>query len=413
MRLVRWLMVPVLGFLGACIDLDQVSQVKDLRLLAVKSDPPDLLYSFLHIIPPEQRGGIPLGPYNVTTQVLLVDPKGRDVEVSMRLCPEDTQLAGCAGYRLRDAAPPQQINALRPYLDPVTVTRKADLAVGGEISVPSFNMNFSDHAVDYMLPHDVNGELDLITALGFSALPSVVVRARIPDTGEEVVAFKRFSLNLDVSPETLPAQARELLEGLFIALTGTGFCPPGTGPLDDVQCVKQKQPNHNPSLQRVLYMRGGDYLRVDAGYRDDPTSAGQFQDVTGRITVAPGEPIRLRPIVGDADREAYQGLNFDLQSRKIELRNFTEDLVFSWFATVGVPDAQSTEQFTSDPDAVWTVSPDAPDGPAQVWVIVRDQRGGVDWRRLDFDVLTVPDEDPDEGALLDGFEDATGVDIDP
>ena len=333
------------------------------------------------------------------------------MEVSTRLCPESND-EGCAGYRLRDDAPPAQINAVRPFLDPVTVTRAGDKTLGGEVPVPTVTMSFTDYAVDYMLPHDVNGDLDLLTALGFSSLPSLVIRALVPGTQEEVVTFKRFALNLDVSPETLPPAARDLLEGFFLALTGVGFCPPGTDPLADVSCVKQKQPNRNPTLQRILYLRGSDYLRVDAGYKDDPTSAGQFQDLTGRVTVKPGETIRLRPMVAEADREPYQGLNFDLQSRTVNLANFTEDLVFSWYATVGVPDAQSTEQFSADPDAVWTPSPDAPDGPAHVWVIVRDQRGGVNWRRMDFDVRTVIEPDPEEGALIDGLEDGLGIDID-
>lgn len=373
-----------------CFNLDSKDQIKDLRILAMKMDPPDLNYSFLHVLPAEQRGGLALGPYTINTQVLAVDPKGREVEVSFRLCPDDVDdtTPGCAGYRLRDNAPPEEINALRPLLDPTTFTRSPDLTLGGELPLPTYSFTFNGRGMDYMLPHTADGQLDLVSALGFGNTPSVVVRARAKDGSQEEVSYKRFALGLDVSPEGLPEQFSTFLNGLFLGLLGAGFCPAGTAQDADLNCVKPRVPNRNPTVERVLYKRGGSLEYASKPIPEDPTSDGQFQDWTGRLKVAPGETIRIRPIMAAGDRENYQGLNLDLQTRKVSLKNFREDLVYSWFTTVGSTEQLTTDQFDITPDTKWTPSPDAPDGPAHVWLIVRDQRGGVDWRRFDFDIQT-------------------------
>ena len=46
-----------------CLNLANENQVKDLRILAVKLDPPEVVYSFLHLFPPEGRAGLLLGFY--------------------------------------------------------------------------------------------------------------------------------------------------------------------------------------------------------------------------------------------------------------------------------------------------------------------------------------------------------------
>jgi hypothetical protein len=133
----------------------------------------------------------------------------------------------------------------------------------------------------------------------------------------------------------------------------------------------------------VLYRVGGGTLKPT----DDPTdvtSGGQLKDVTGRIEVAPGQTVRLRPVAAEGDEQPYQAFAFDIQNSRLVLRNYKEDMAFSWFTTVGDVSETTTTQFTRTADGSYEVSPDAPDGPAHVWVVLRDQRGGVDWRRVDF-----------------------------
>src|SRR5688572_16093131 len=116
-----------------CIDLDQPDQIKDLRILALKLEPPEIVYSPFHLTPPNQRGGVPLGPYATTAQVLAIDPQGREIDLSWRLCPENRPLDGCAGYRIRDTAPAEEVAAISGLVTPQFFTRQADLSLGGEL----------------------------------------------------------------------------------------------------------------------------------------------------------------------------------------------------------------------------------------------------------------------------------------
>ncbi|MEW5855566.1 MAG: hypothetical protein AB2A00_42725 [Myxococcota bacterium] len=379
----RVVLPMALLFTQGCINLDQEYQVKDLRILAMRVDPPELLYSFLHLAPSNQRGPIPLGPYSVTAQVLAVDPQGRDVEVNVRLCPETDEADGCEGYKVRENAPAEEIRAVVPLVHPTTTTRKADLELGGELAVPSQHFTFTSPAVDYMLLHDADGRLSFNSII-FPSTPSFVVRMTVPGTEETEVAFKRFVLSMDISPQGLTPEQREPLEELFTSFLGLGFCPEGTDPEADVQCIKRRVPNKNPTLERVLYRLGD---KLEPGFdRDDVTSGGQLTDFSGRVKVEAGRIVRLRPVVASDDRQPYQAFNYNLQERKVELKNFTEDMVFSWYTTSGAIDPISADDITPQPDVYYQISADTPAGPSYVWVVVRDQRGGVDWRRLDFEI---------------------------
>ncbi|MEW5853625.1 MAG: hypothetical protein AB2A00_32920 [Myxococcota bacterium] len=399
----RKTLIASLVLAAACINEESPDQVKDLRILAMRLDPPELLFSFLHITDPAQRAGLTLGPYNMTAQVLAVDPQGREVTLTTRLCPEAAE-EPCRGYRLRDNAPPDQINAVRPHLDLRTFVRSTDLSLGGELSVPSLSYTFTGPAVDYMVPHTPDGDLDFLGLL-FPSMPYFVAHAYLPGTNEDEIAIKRFQLSMDISPAGLPPEAREAVEQLFSGVVGMDFCPPET-PLDaDVQCVKPRVANRNPTLARVLYRFGGGGDGPPGQQEEgvdpaDVTSGGTFQDFTGRLVVTAGENLTIRPVVPAHDREPYQSFQFDSRTGKISVKNYKEDMAYSWFQTAGSIQQTTSEQngfaaFTgrdagfdaSLPDTTWQVSPDAPEGPAFVWVVVRDQRGGVDWRRLDFTVV--------------------------
>jgi hypothetical protein len=389
----------MLGSVAGCINLDRAPQVKDLRILAMRVDPPEILFSFFHIFPYEQRGGFPLGPYNITAQVLAVDPQGREVQMSVRLCPEQVDGTsvnyepGCEGYVIRNTAAPDEARAIIPLVQPDEYRRKADPSLGGEVTLPTVSMTFTDRAMDYMLPHTADGEFDLVNTLLFPSFPSLVVRAQIPGTTESEVAFKRFTVGLDISPDGIPPELGADIVTLFEGITGAAFCP-DVDPDADVNCIKRRVPNRNPTIARLLYLRTsqaeqltGSGVALD---EKDPTAGGRFKDITERIEVAPGERIRIRPVHAQGDIQPYQGFGFDLQNSRLLLTNYKEDMAWSWFTTVGSIDASTTTQFTPTADAFYEVSQDAPDGPAHVWVVLRDQRGGVDWRRIDF-VVKTPD----------------------
>ena len=396
--------------LAACLSIPEKTDVLDLRLLAVRVDPPEILYSFLHTLPADQRAGLPLGPYPVTVQVLAVDPRGNRVDVSARLCPEQTD-DPCKGYIIRNGTPDRQIEDVRPLVATRSVQRQADVSLGGELSVPSIPFVFSQHAVDYMLTQQGNSSTAALGIL-FPQFPSFVVRVSLPDNSEQEVGFKRFSLAMDIRPDALGPEAAPQLEALFTQVLGVPFCPPDT-PLDaDEQCIRPRVANRNPTLERLLYSTtggggfgfggggggggGGPFGNggVDGGEPegpDDATSEGTFIDVGPRVTVFPGSTVFLRPVVAAHDHEPYQEVAFDTQSGKALLTNVMEDMAYTWTSTMG--DISGTTSDDGLPassgaaDAALQVSLDVPYGPGYVWVVARDQRGGVDWRRLDFEVV--------------------------
>jgi hypothetical protein len=87
---------------------------------------------------------------------------------------------------------------------------------------------------------------------------------------------------------------------------------------------------------------------------------------------------------GCGGAETY--LRFDPAA--LALARQREALRVAWYATAGTFDLTSTGRAASERDATsdntWT-APDEP-GPATIWVVLRDDRGGASWRALTIDV---------------------------
>lgn len=411
-----------------CMNQEEPDQVKDLRILAIRTNPPEYLYSFMHFMPVEQRGAMALGPYTMSVDMLVVDPKGRDVDVNVRLCPEDSEDA-CPGYRIRDDAPADQIRAVVPLVEPVTLSGSPDLQLGGEVALPTVSMSFSDQAMDYMIPHDINGRVSTLGIIS-PAMPSFVVWARTRNGEQQETAFHRFQLNTDVGGNTLEPMVQRYMDHMLQTSLGMGLCSHeqemeaqqhdhmiqhgflgDTWNTDSVQCVRARVANHNPKIARVLYStsasaKGGggpgpfrdDDVVGEDGKKPEPTEGGTYRDFGARLELVPGESVRLRALVRFEDRERYQMFAADSVTGEMKATAHFEDMAFSWYTTVGSIRRQTSQRIGTYPDTEYTISQDAPDGPAHVWLIVRDQRGGVDWTRLDFVIKRKQEER--RGGLL-------------
>jgi hypothetical protein len=64
-----------------------------------------------------------------------------------------------------------------------------------------------------------------------------------------------------------------------------------------------------------------------------------------------------------------------------------EELRVAWFATAGTLEIAQTGASESglSSDNLW-IAPTKPQG-VSLWIVLRDERGGVDWRELRFDVV--------------------------
>ena len=156
------------------------------------------------------------------------------------------------------------------------------------------------------------------------------------------------------------------------------------------------RPNENPEIERLEIVAGAPHVVAPGG------------DAPGG-TVAPGARVELRavwaacprqPVCGDAMctagenqstcaadcRDAPKGCTGaetylwpNPATRLVEERQ--EHITVSWFADTGVFAEEQTGRTEGDEDAasnVWT-APSQP-GVGRLWIVVRDDRGGVGWR---------------------------------
>lgn len=113
---------------------------------------------------------------------------------------------------------------------------------------------------------------------------------------------------------------------------------------------------------------------------------GRCVDLDAPLEIAPGAELEIEPVATPGSREEYPVITFDG-----EVRRFTENLVYTWYATHG---SWSREQSGgprdlagNEPpvDSTWTApsSRDVIGGGLDVpiWVVQRDERGGQTWRR--------------------------------
>lgn len=95
------------------------------------------------------------------------------------------------------------------------------------------------------------------------------------------------------------------------------------------------------------------------------------------LTIARGATVSLSASATPEQLEAY--VVYDLRSARIEDR--VETLTVAWFGTSGVFAADSTAMGDTGASAVeWTAPGEA--GTVHVWAVLRDDRGGIDWRQL-------------------------------
>jgi hypothetical protein len=103
------------------------------------------------------------------------------------------------------------------------------------------------------------------------------------------------------------------------------------------------------------------------------------------LTVAPGAVVRFEPVEGPEVREDYLVPTFDGGSRM-----FTENLTYTWYATHGSWQREVSggpRDFAGNEpplDSEWAAPGDAAEVGAgldvRIWVVQRDERGGVSWR---------------------------------
>jgi len=192
-----------------------------------------------------------------------------------------------------------------------------------------------------------------------------------------------FDLSMAVSEgdsetiEEITESFLELIEGGVSAARRIVVSDKGGAEPDLIDCPASSiTPNINPTLDGVLFHEAEDGW--DQGYR------------LGSVTfVEPGESLALRPVFEDGSIEDYLYITTDgeTQCRR-------ETPWFAWLTNAGT--MESDYSFVADEGDYDEVAgrlkvnqlhlPEAEEMPPQsdLWIVVRDRRGGLDWTRIQF-----------------------------
>jgi hypothetical protein len=132
--------------------------------------------------------------------------------------------------------------------------------------------------------------------------------------------------------------------------------------------------NSNPSVDAIEAVHDGEAFVLNDS---EPLQVGGLRTLALRAW-APlcGEELAASAACGGAEPYLY----FDIGSRQLVTR--TETLSVSWFATAGsFQDSRTGLEVTPDgalAENRWTVPREA--GEVTLWVVLRDNRGGVSWK---------------------------------
>lgn len=333
-----------LALIGCGDPVERPSEVKDLRVLAVAAEPPEVLY--------DRAAGF--GVPQVTFSALVADPRGETTTYTWRFCPVESEQACLNFPAVREAAP----LPMRPMLDALFAQHQQGLAAPGEemagLALAPFATAWPSDLFAYHLQGSALG-------LGNGAWPSAVLSVGAADGA--VLAQKRVTLN-----------ARDLSQynAELSAAFGFSVCEP-TAPQPGCLPLQPRTPNQNPALTAVRVARG-----KQAGL--------PFEPLPATLTVKAGDSLRIEPALSPSAFESYQRVEAALQDNRLQVEDAREQPVVSWFATAGTFDEDQTAiESTKTFDNVYT-APEAPPtatgGWVALWLVVRDLRGGTGWMQL-------------------------------
>ncbi len=369
---------------AGCTNFPREDRIEDMRVLAIKTEPAEILYSPLFLTPAAQRPpGFPLPSIDVNVEVFAFDPRGGHVKTTTQLCPAG---AGDSTCRLYDptadlAAEPA---AARPDIEALLTqqTVEGDIASDatpvGRVQPSTFTMHFSPAVMDFFIPDASDGTP---TPSIFPLLPRFVVQEDNTDADPATVvserAFKRIPISLDLTSADLPPDVvANLARGLGIELCAAPIPDSEFDKQGRASCLERRVPNNNPGL---------------VGFRLEPDPANLTPDtatddvvqpdvgVGSVLGVKPGDTIALTPVFTADSVERYQVVSFDVETSKIILLNRVEDLACNWYTTRGNTQGSLTAlQFGATLGNVWTLPADAQPGERDsIVMVVLDQRGGT------------------------------------
>jgi hypothetical protein len=354
---------------GACGNLDNATTVKDLRVLAVRAEPPGFL------VPLDDPGSIAATTSTLTA--LVVDPMGQAQTLSFagEGCPDyiDT-ITAASGKGSKLCPRPEVTDKLPPPLNTALAT--APLTPGTEPPLVDRSIEYNPSVTFGLTPTQVG--------LFFSPTPT-----GIPAIDRSVQYNRDFSLdaivNLDFTLGTEQATAIK-------RVVYWPQLPPDLLSADPA-CAGPQVPNANPVLTGLeLYRHRNKTTGDDEDLWPDPEPT---------LSLAAKDELYVKPIFDASAAEHYLLRVSNAQTRQIETQCRHELLTFQFYVSSGgtfsPPDRQSelSPLLTSPDGKVHVDSQFIPPKPAElikegkgtIWVVVRDERAGASWASRTFNLI--------------------------
>jgi len=352
----RWSVA--LACVAACGNLDDVTTVKDLRVLAIQAQPAAFL------VDTGAPGAGSDADWQATITALVVDPTGlnQTVEVPVALgCPDYVDTVTAATGTATRVCSPTPVDlpdpTLQAALSSTPLVLPSGLSVGptpaGSFTfLPTFQYGLTTEqlALLFASPATGNAQVDAVLANNRTFGLDAITSFTFTRGGQTAEAVKRLVYWPRLDPSVYPNQA----------------------------------PNQNPAIDDVTFFSRRDSA---TGEPVDPYPAGQDPE----LSLSRGD--RLYVLPSEATAETYTFYEIDRQHGNAVVAATAQELLrYDFYATVGTfSPAERQSQLSplvTTPDGQVHLDsqynpPDAADLPADgtvtLWIVVRDERAGVGW----------------------------------
>jgi hypothetical protein len=354
----RWALLGAALLCASCGNLDDVTTVKDLRVLAIQAEPAGFLVDL------DAPGAGSDADWQATLTALVVDPTGasQTVEIPAALgCPDYLDAVTAATGTTTRVCSPTPVNVPDPTLQaalastplvPASGLSVAPTSDGGFTFLPTFQYGLSTTQLALLFGSPDTGVAPVDTALannrtfGLDAITSFTFTR-----GDQTVqAVKRVVYWPRLDPAQYPNQA----------------------------------PNQNPVISDVTFFKSRNSA---TGEPEDPYTAGEIPE----LSLSGGDKLYVLPAPATAETYTFYKKDQD-HGGAIVAATAQELLRYDFFATAGTfspaerqsqlsplvtsPDGQVHLDSQYNPPA----AKDLPaDGNVTLWIVVHDERAGAGW----------------------------------
>lgn len=253
------------------------------------------------------------------------------------------------------------------------------MAVPADLDPASLPEDISDLQLFHFFSNPVGAMLGVA--------PSVILTAT---SGDQVLRAQK-RINLAFRHPAAPLSLFRLFApGLDFGLP---FCVPGEPPSPGCISVRERVPNSNPVFADIRMGMGDDArtrfesIRIPGYDPARPDAPPVFET----IQVEAGEAIRILPVFTPDSYEPFESIGIDLETQQVQTTESEEQISVSWFVTDGrIHDQITHPVLTKGLDTAYTAAdepPAATGGVVRMWLVARDQRGGIAWQELTIVVL--------------------------